>query len=169
VIEYLYGREAELVPWAAEHTAPGHQFRPDAKAIGMTVDGVIRGVVVFDTFSENNCLFSMASDGSRRWVTREFIIRTLAYPFIQCGFNRITSLISSGNKSSIRFARHFGSWKLEGVMREAGDFGEDLLMYGLLKREVQPRWLTPLPLQPRRDISQDDPSPAQDVRAIKDP
>lgn len=143
MIEYVYGEEAELVPWAEAHTGPQHRFRPDAKAIGIRIKGALRAVAVYDNFSINDCLFGIASDGSRRWVTREFCHRVMAYPFIQCGFPRITCIVSRNNRPSLQLVRRFGGWQLEGVMREAGLAGEGLMIYGMLRRDCL--WLPPLP------------------------
>jgi hypothetical protein len=135
MIEYVYGEDAELVPWAEIHTSPEHRFRPDAKAIGMRVDGQLRAVAIYDNFSLNDCLFGIASDGSRRWVTREYCRRVMAYPFIQCDFSRITCIVSRHNKPSLALTKRFGGWQLEGVLREAGTKGEDLLVFGMLRRD----------------------------------
>lgn len=85
----VYGDEERLLPWAQERL---HHicFRPDAKAIGVELGGVIRAVTVYDTFSTNDCLVHVASDQSRRWVSREYCVRAMAYPFLQCGLRRIS-------------------------------------------------------------------------------
>jgi hypothetical protein len=145
VIEYIYDQDERLVAWATEILGHGHRFRNDAKAIAMEKDGKIRGVVVFDTFGVNDCLMTVVSDSSKHWMTREFIIRVMAYPFVQLMFPRITCLISRNNKASIRFTNRFGGWKLEGVMREAGLDREDLLLYGMLARDC--RWVS-MPVRP---------------------
>jgi hypothetical protein len=140
VIEYVYDEDERLVSWAAAMLGRGHRLRGDAKAIGMEVNGILRGVAVFDTFSHNDCLMTVVSDSGKRWVTREFIARALAYPFIQLGFPRITCLVSRNNHESLRFIHRFGGWQLEGTLREAGFDGEDILLYGMLARDC--RWVT---------------------------
>lgn len=138
MIEYLYGEEDELLPWAAAKISPMHRFRSDAKAIGMVSGGRVRAVVAYDTFSDNDCRVHLASDGKSNWMTREFAVRAMAYPFIQCNFTRISSLNSILNRPALQFALRFG-WVKEGVQREAGWEGEDLLILGMLRREC--RWL----------------------------
>jgi len=149
---YIYDRHDELVAWA-EQRIRGHNFRDDAVAIGHERDGIIVGVAVFDTFSPNACLVGLASDGSRRWMTRAFAVRAMSYPFVQCGFRHIGCIVSSRNEASLRFTRGFG-WTQEGVLREAGPEGEDMIMFGMLRREC--RWL-PMPMRmggatPRRAV-----------------
>lgn len=131
--QFVYGDDEHLVAWA-EAKIPHHRFRDDAKAIGHERDGEIVGVAVFDTFSPNGCCMGLASDGSRRWMTRDFAVAVMAYPFVQCGFNRITCIISALNEPSLRYTRHFG-WTQEGVFREAGPLGEDMILFGMLRRE----------------------------------
>lgn len=136
--DFIYGDDQRLVAWAAERI-PGNRFRDDAKAIGSEIAGELVAVAVFDTFSTSSCFVSLASEG-RRWLTKEFSTVCMAYPFIQLGFARINCLISEHNRLSLRFTRHFG-WTLEGRVREAGADGEDLLLFGMLRREC--RYLPP--------------------------
>ncbi|MDQ0135677.1 RimJ/RimL family protein N-acetyltransferase [Neorhizobium galegae] len=135
--EVVYEQKQEMIAWA-EARIEGCKFRDDAKAIGIRSDGEFIGVVVFDNFSPNGCWISVASDGSRRWLTREFILRVFAYPFIQCGYHRVGAFVSVNNAASLAFCEGFG-WNREGVLREAGHAGEDLVIYGMLRREC--RWL----------------------------
>jgi RimJ/RimL family protein N-acetyltransferase len=73
-------------------------------------------------------------------VTRAFITFVFAYPFLQLGLPRVNCVISERNTDSLRFTRHFG-WSEEGRVREAGDDGEDLIFFGMLRREC--RYLPP--------------------------
>ncbi len=132
---YVYDRHDELVAWA-EKRIPHCRFRTDAVAIGHERDGRIAGVFVFDTFSANSCCVSIASDGSARWMTRDFAVRAMAYPFVQCGFNHVLSVVSSLNAPSLRYIRHFGATQT-GVLREAGALHEDLIVFDLLRRECR--------------------------------
>lgn len=132
---YVYDRTDELLAWA-ETKIPNCRFRTDAVAIGHLRDDRIAGVVVFDTFSANSCCISLASDGSARWMTRAFAVRAMAYPFIQCGFNHVLSVVSSLNEASLRYTERFG-WTRTGVLREAGALKEDLIVFDLLRRECR--------------------------------
>lgn len=135
--EIVYDDAGELVAWAQNRIAGG-SFRDDAKAIGLADDGKLRGVVVYDNFTTTGCWISVASDMSRRWITREFIIHAMAYPFLQLGYPRINAFVSCRNAMSISFCEGFG-WTREGILREAGHDGEDLIVFGMLRREC--RWL----------------------------
>lgn len=135
--QVVYEPEGEMIAWA-ESRIPGCKFRDDAHAIGIRSDGGLHGVVVFDSFTTTGCWVSVASDGSRQWMTREYIVRVFAYPFLQLGHPRLNSFVSVNNQDAIRFNESFGFTR-EGLMRQAGHEGEDLIMYGMLRSEC--RWL----------------------------
>lgn len=134
----VYDRTAELVDWAERRT-PGAKYRPDAVAIGVERAGQICGVFVCDTFSTTSCFMHVASDGSSTWLPRDpraVLIPIFAYPFIQCGYRRISCVIAAGNVRSRRFARRMGCQE-EGVMREAAPDGQDYILLGMLRRECR--------------------------------
>ncbi|PTW53566.1 hypothetical protein C8N35_11621 [Breoghania corrubedonensis] len=137
--EIVYENTPGLIAWAEAHILGVH-FRPDAKAIGHARDGELTGVVVFDTFTTTDCLLAVASDGGHRFLSRAFIVHVFAYPFLQLGYKRVTSLISADNEPSIRLCSKIG-FQREGTMRRASEKGEDLLVFGMLREEC--RWLRP--------------------------
>lgn len=134
--EVVYEPVEEMIAWA-ESTSE-NKYRDDAKAIGLRDETGYRGVVIFDSFTTTGCWVHVVSDGSRRWMTREFILRAFAYPFIQCKFPRINAFVSVRNQPSLDFCDGFG-WTREGILRQAGGNGEDLVIFGMLRSEC--RWL----------------------------
>lgn len=131
----VYEPQAEMIAWAEERITD-NQFRPDARAIGVERDGTLCGVVVFDNFSVGQCCLSVASDGSRRWITREFLIRVFAYPFIQLNYWRLTCLVAETNTDSLRLCRSFG-WVEEGRIRRGSPNGDDMIVLGMLREECR--------------------------------
>ncbi|MRN43474.1 MULTISPECIES: GNAT family protein [unclassified Brucella] len=136
--EYDYEQRRIYKEWAA-HQIGIDQFRSDATTIAVLKEKQIIGVTVFDTFSPGECQVHVASDGSRRWLTRDYLRMVFAYPFVQLQFRRVTSLVPETNTASARFCAHTG-FREEGRLREAGLHGEDLIVFGMLRREC--RWLT---------------------------
>lgn len=134
----IYGEDRKLIEWA-ETTMGDITFRDDAYAIGVERSGEIAGVVVFDTFGPSDCLIHVVSNGKKRWFSRELAVCTMAYPFMQLKFKRITAMISVENTASLRFLEGFGGFVQEGVMRQAGTKGEDLAIFGMLRSDC--RWL----------------------------
>ncbi|WP_159953045.1 GNAT family protein [Rhizobium sp. 18065] len=133
----IYDNQDRMIVWAVDKIG-GHEFRPDAKAIGIERGSELVAVVVFDNFSPGSCCISVASDGTRRWLTREFLIRVFAYPFIQLGHHRLTALISATNHDSQRFCTSCGFQK-EGLLRQGCPDQSDMIVMGLLRDEC--RWL----------------------------
>lgn len=132
----------ELLSWAVERMRATIEpcfsgYRSDATAIGHEIDGKIAGVLVYDTFGAGDCLWHVASS-TKRWITRELIIRGVAYPFMQIGQKRMTAMVSERNDLSLKLTRGFGFVE-EGRLRRAGAHGEDMIVFGMLRDEC--RWL----------------------------
>lgn len=133
--EFVYGQEEALIGWA-EARIPHCRFRSDARAIGRVRDGRIVGAFVYDHFAARSCFMHVASDGSPHWLTRGFLIRAFAYPFLQCNFARVTAPVSEHNAASRRLVEKLGAVQ-EGRMRAEGPDGEDMIIYGMLARECR--------------------------------
>jgi len=138
----VYGLESQLIPVAAQWAGAEDPrwFDPNATALGALCDGRIVAVAVFYQFTPTDCRISLASDGSKRWLTREFIVRVFAYPFVQMHLNRLTAEIPATNRAAVRLCQHFG-FRPEGAKRKACHDGSDELIFGLLREEC--KWLGP--------------------------
>jgi hypothetical protein len=134
----LYGQDDMVAGWVAQQIG-GAVFASDARAIGLlSADGerLVAGMV-WDNFTPWDCTCAVAGDGTRQWMSREFLFRSFAYPFLQLGLRRMTALIAEDNADSIRLCQHIG-FTPEGRRREGrGDCDE--LVFGLLRREC--RWI----------------------------
>lgn len=131
----IYGENNRLLTWAAERIGIG-SFRSDAQAIGVERDGDLAGVAVFDTFSSGDCSMHVASDGSGHWLTREFLRRAFLYPFVQCGYRRVSSPIAESNHAALRFNRHLG-FTQEGYHPYAAHDGGALITQALLRENCR--------------------------------
>lgn len=131
----IYGEEHRLLPWASERIGVSG-FRRDAYTLGLERDGALMAVVVFDTFSATDCNIHIASDGSARWMSKELLLRTFAYPFTQLGLRRITGLVAARNADALRFDLHLG-FVQEGVCRQAAEDGGDIIILGMLRSECR--------------------------------
>lgn len=141
--QVIYGDDARFIEWAERRI--GVEFRSDAKAIGMVrSDDVgppnanrddqgrrIIAAVVFDTFSPYNCYMHIASDGSATWMTRELLVKSFTYPFIQCGMLRVTGMVPAKNIATIEFDKHIG-FEVEGRCKGALP-DDDIIILGLTK------------------------------------
>lgn len=131
---FIYDRHAELVTWAEART--GFRFREDVTAIGHMRQGELKAVALADTWSTTNAFTHIVSDGSRRWFSREFAIRWLAYLFVQAKLRRISCIIAESNDDSLRFTRRFGGWVEEGRLRKAAPDGSDIILFGMLREDA---------------------------------
>lgn len=135
----IYGQDETLLPWACERIGI-HRFRYDAKAIGREVDGELVAVVVYDGFSDCDCNMHVASNGGGHWLSRELLVHSFAYPFLQLEKRRVTAPVAAGNKDAIRFNLHLG-FKMEGVCKD-GAPDDDLIIMGMTRancRFIPPR------------------------------
>lgn len=144
----VYDDDERLIEWAAARIGVS-SFRSDAHAIGLVhVNDVaqpdanrdsagrrIAAVTVMDGFSECDANMHIASDGSGLWLTREFLVRSFAYAFIQCGLRRVTGLVPAKNTEALRFDMHLG-FRLEGRCRDALP-DDDVLVLGMLRADCR--------------------------------
>lgn len=133
----IYGQEGRLLPWALERIGID-AFRDDAVAIGIERDGEIVGVAVYDCFSSKTCNMHVASDGTKRWLNKQFLAAVFAYPFMQCKFNSVVALISERNEEAIRFNLAIG-FKHVGVLHMAASDGGDIVVSEMLRMDC--RWI----------------------------
>jgi len=124
--------EPQLIRWA-DHAIGGGNFREDAKCLGLVKGDEVLGVVVYEGFSRFNVNMHVASDGSRRWLTRGFMAAAFAYPFIQCGLQRVTGLVPASNREALDFDLRLG-FRPEGRMRLALH-NDDMIVLGMLREE----------------------------------
>lgn len=101
-----------------------------------SAEGDVLAAVAFDSFTPYECCIHLVVDDPLG-VTRGTLRGVFQYPFVTCGFERLTALVSDANAASIAFLERVG-FKLEGRKRKAID-GCDEMVYGMLKSEC--RWI----------------------------
>lgn len=136
MIQTLYGRDKEVIKFVGERVDE-NDFG-SAIGIGQYKDGKIIAGVVYNLYNGPSICMHVAAEPGSRWLTRDFLFRVFAYPFIQLGCNRVTGLVRTDNMEARRFDEHLG-FKQEGVIRKGASNGMDMILYGMLKEEC--RWL----------------------------
>lgn len=127
-----YDEQEMMLAWAEERI--DLQFRPDATAIGWAhPDGSLRAVTVFDGFSPCDANIHVASDGSRRWLTRGYLRAIFAYPFIQLGLRRVTALVPARNEAALKMDYGLGFVR-EGYCRHALP-NDDIVLLAMLRED----------------------------------
>lgn len=140
----IFTRASLIVgPWVCERT--GGKYNGMDRAIGLVehqgpmITRILAGVL-YDQFNGASISMHVASDGTRRWLNREFLRYAFSYPFEQLGVRRITGLVPSTNMDARRFDEHLG-FVHEATLSQAGPGGCDLLVYRMFRGDC--RWLEP--------------------------
>lgn len=123
--------------WARQRIAHVPSWGEWCEAIGLEDDGELLAVVVYNLYSGADIAMHIAAVPGRRWMTREFLRVAFRYPFVQLGCRRVSGYVPASNADALRFDLHLGFVR-EGVMREALENGEDVIVLGMLEREG--RW-----------------------------
>jgi RimJ/RimL family protein N-acetyltransferase len=123
-----------VVDWIAKRTNEYGNFGA-AQGIGWLKDGEIVAGVAYAEFNGPNVVCHIASDGSRRWLTREYLWTIFDYPFNQMGADRITVCVGQKNADSNRFVKHLG-FELECTLEGAHPTG-DLLVYRMFRHQCR--------------------------------
>lgn len=125
-----------VVEWIAARTNEYGNFGA-AQGLGWLKDGEIVAGVAYAEWNGPNVVCHIASDGSKRWLTREFLWTIFDYPFNQLGCKRITVCVGQKNADSNRFVKHLG-FELECQLKDAHPTGA-LNIYRQFREEC--RWI----------------------------
>ncbi len=135
-----FEREGEAISWAKEVlgiTCPTGLCRAMSC---VNKEGEFVFVVVMSNFTSRNVDMHTAATEGSSWATPGAIVAMFnglfGYVFDTLNAKRVTGLVRKSNAGAVRFDEHLG-FKAEGCMREAFPDGEDLLIYGFLKREYE--------------------------------
>jgi RimJ/RimL family protein N-acetyltransferase len=131
----IYGQDERVCDWVNSRL---NENFVGAVGIGLEENGELIAGVVFDNYTKAGINMHVAAVPGRRWMTREYLFRCFAYPFIQLNCLRITGLVREDNLDAQRFNEHLG-FKREGLLREAYLDKQNVIVYGMLQREC--RWL----------------------------
>lgn len=114
-----------------------------SKAIGHFKDGKIIAAVTYNNFKmrPDKSLFSVEMgiySCDRRWATKDFLYAVFAYPFIQLGFDRVSTACSAERPEIIAFNEKLGFVR-EGYHRKGWPLGGDSISFSMLKQEC--KWI----------------------------
>lgn len=132
----IYGQNERVIPWVGQRI--DEDDFGSAESIGLEQDGKLIAGVVWNLYNGPSLCMHVASEPGVRWLNKEFLFRSFAYPFLQLGCHRVTGLVRVDNLEAQRFDEHLG-FKREGLIRRGASDGTDIILYGMLKEEC--RWL----------------------------
>lgn len=122
----VLGNDPLVSAFVAERLGYGTTFTACA-TIGMQRRGELIGGVVYDAYTGANCNMHVASNGSRHWMSKEFLFAAFNYPFQQLGLKRVTAPVERTNRDALRFDYHLG-FEDEAVLKDAATSGDLLLL-----------------------------------------
>lgn len=123
-------------PWVCERT--GAKYIPgSSQGIGLERDGELVAGVLFDQFTGQSVCMHVASDGTRAWMTREYLAICFDFPFRQLKVKKVLGLVDSTNENALSFDRALG-FKHEATIEDAGKTGS-LVILSMSRDDC--RWL----------------------------
>lgn len=131
----IYGQDERVLAWVAKRIDVDG-FGHGSIGLGLEDDGELIAGVAFNMYSGPSISMHVAAEPGKRWMNRDFLYRTFAYPFIQLKCHRVTGLVRVDNLEAQRFDEHLG-FKKEGVLRRAATDGTDMIVYGMLQDECR--------------------------------
>ncbi len=131
----IYGQDQRVCEWVGDRVDE-QEFGPGSIGIGLEENGELVAGVVFNMYTGPSISMHVAAIPGRRWMTREYLWRCFAYPFLQLKCNRITGLVRVDNIDAQKFDEHLG-FKREGLVRKACTDGTDMILYGMLREECR--------------------------------
>lgn len=133
----IYDQDARVLDFMAEHLSDC-ELPADSVTLGVESNGELIAGVAFENYTKTNISIHVAALEGRHWLSKDFLFRVFAYPFLQLGCNRVTGLVRVDNIKAQRLDEHLG-FVQEGIIRRGATDGTDYIMYGMLKDEC--RWL----------------------------
>jgi len=112
---------------------------PWTKSIVQKLDGEIVAAIVYQSANKHNAFLHVAARPGVRWVTRDLLYQTFAFPFLQLGLDRLTGWVEEDNLAAIRFDTHVG-FRHEATLKGAGSSGQDVRLYAMFREDAN-RWL----------------------------
>jgi RimJ/RimL family protein N-acetyltransferase len=106
------------------------------KGIGLERDGELVAGVVYEGFNGRNMWMHVAAQPGARWLTRAYLRTCFAYPFVQCGVDRVSGYVNASNTAARRFDEHLG-FEQEAVLRGAAPDGGDVIIYVMQKEDCR--------------------------------
>jgi RimJ/RimL family protein N-acetyltransferase len=94
----------------------------------------ILAVVAFNRWTPFTCEGNIASDGTRRWFTREFAFTIYDFVFRHAGKTRFNFTVSTDNGAAITMHQKLGH-KYVARLEDAFGDDNDALIYGLTRKQ----------------------------------
>ena len=98
-------------------------------AMGAELKGELISGLVFNNFTDSSATVHLAVSTPTKTLS-EMLDHAFLYAFRTCKLRRLTGLVEAKNAKSLKIIKHLGFVE-EGVMREAGTGGDDIIVLAL--------------------------------------
>ena len=98
----------------------------DFYAMGAELKGKLTAGVVFNNVTDSSATVHLAVSKPTKLLS-ELLDHAFLYAFKTCNLRRLTGLVEAQNGKSLKIIKHLGFIE-EGVMREAGTDGQDIIV-----------------------------------------
>lgn len=106
--------------------------------IGVEDSGEIIAGALFERCNGKNAFLHCASDGKKRWASKEFVRAVFSYPFVMLGYERLSTVLASSNEETMAFDLHIGFTE-EARLKNAAHDGSDQVFLVMWKKDC--KWL----------------------------
>lgn len=144
-----------FLQWMKERIGVGGDFKSeDCRTIAhvqFNDDGTheILCVVALNRWTPTTCEGNIASDGTKRWFSRDFAFTVYDYVFRHADRTRMNFIVAEDNGAAIKMHQSLGH-QYEAKLEDA--FGEDkhALLFGLTRKQwVEGKWSSPAAINKR--------------------
>jgi RimJ/RimL family protein N-acetyltransferase len=139
----VFGEDARVAQWAAEHSDTGNAWDGKYVAIGLEQHGELIAALGFTEYLPGGSVRGhICAIEGKRWLTRPFLRMIFLYPFMQLKVQRFNAWIPAKNGAVKRFVEHLG-FTLESTMVRALA-NDDVLIYRMfIEESAWKKWVRP--------------------------
>ena len=125
----IFDDKERVGTWVAERVKQLASWG-DFYAMGAELNGELVSGVVYNNVGASNATCHIAVSKPTKTLS-QLLDHAFVYAFDQLGLKRLTVFVESTNHKSLRIVNHIG-FVQEGVMHQAGDDGQDVVILVLL-------------------------------------
>lgn len=140
--DLVFGQDDVVGEWVA--AVLGTKPQRGCPAIGMAKDDQIIGGVVYHDYrlcaktGRPLSIEATLASTTPRWATRAVLHAIFAYPFLQLGVQRITTLCNAHDEHVVAFNRRLG-FTQESVLKKGWSVYENAALWRMLRHEC--KWI----------------------------
>lgn len=133
--ERVLCKPADVVKFVADGLGDKVEEYQPCLSLGIFYKGLIGGVLIHDIRPEIDCYLTIYTTNPR-WCTKSVCryVFNIIFDLIKC--RRCSVLVSKANFKSLKLVKGLG-FKVEGLLRQYRDDGDDCYCLGMLKSECK--------------------------------